>query len=41
MSVLHPQANNQVDSASKVILKGLKNKLDDAKRLWVELLPEI
>lgn len=39
--VVHPQANKQAEFANKVILNGLKNKLDDAKGLWEELLHEI
>lgn len=41
MSVVHPQANGQAKSANKIILKGLKKKLDDVKGLWEELLHEI
>lgn len=36
--VIHLQANGQTESANKVILKGRKKKLDDAKGIWVELL---
>lgn len=39
--VIHPKDNGQDESANKVILKGLKEKLEDAKGLWVELLHEI
>lgn len=39
--LIHSQANGKVDSANKVILKGIKKKLDDAKGLRVELLQEI
>lgn len=31
--VVHPQDNGQKESTSKVILKGLKKKLDDTKGL--------
>lgn len=31
--VIHPEANIQVESANKVILKRLKKKLDDSKGL--------
>lgn len=31
--VVHPQANGQAESANKIILKGLKRKLNDAKGL--------
>lgn len=30
----HPQTNGKVESANKVILNGLKKKLDEAKGLW-------
>ncbi|XP_057432118.1 uncharacterized protein LOC130724836 [Lotus japonicus] len=40
-SVEHPQTNGQAESANKVILKGLKNKLDEAKGLWAEELPGV
>lgn len=39
--VVHPQGNRQIEYANKVILKGIKKKLDGAKGLWVELLHEI
>lgn len=39
--IFHPQANRQVESANKVIFKGIKNKLDDAKWVWVEQLLEV
>lgn len=41
VSVVHPQANDQAESANKIILKGLKKKIDEAKGLWAELLPKI
>lgn len=34
VSVVHSQANGQAESANKVILNGIKKKLDDAKGLW-------
>nr|XP_025617189.1 uncharacterized protein LOC112709521 [Arachis hypogaea] len=40
-SVEHPQTNGLAEAANKVILHALKKKLDDAKGLWVELIPEI
>ncbi|XP_057435810.1 uncharacterized protein LOC130728374 [Lotus japonicus] len=40
-SVEHPQTNGQAESANKVILKGLKKKLDEAKGLWAEELPGV
>lgn len=39
--VVHLQANSQAESTHKVILKGLKRKLDDDNGLWPKLLPEI
>lgn len=41
MSVVHPQANRQAKLVNKLILKGFKKKMDDAKGLWAELLHEI
>lgn len=41
VSIIHPWDNRQAESANKVILKGIKRNLDDAKELWVELLHEI
>ncbi|XP_057444260.1 uncharacterized protein LOC130736441 [Lotus japonicus] len=40
-SVEHPQTNGQAESANKVILEGLKKKLDEAKGLWAEELPGV
>ncbi|XP_057425872.1 uncharacterized protein LOC130719257 [Lotus japonicus] len=40
-SVENPQTNGQAESANKVILKGLKKKLDEAKGLWEEELPGV
>ncbi|XP_015950042.1 uncharacterized protein LOC107474911 [Arachis duranensis] len=40
-SVEHPQANGQVEAANKVILAGLKKRLQDAKGAWVEELPQV
>ncbi|XP_057419037.1 uncharacterized protein LOC130713272 [Lotus japonicus] len=37
-SVEHPQSNGQVESANKVILNGVKKRLGEAKRLWVDEL---
>lgn len=34
VSVVHLLANRQEESANKVILRGLKKKLDDTKGLW-------
>ncbi|XP_045796465.1 uncharacterized protein LOC123890806 [Trifolium pratense] len=40
-SVEHPQTNGQAESANKVILQGLKKRLEAAKGLWVEELPMV
>jgi len=40
-SVVHPQTNGQVESANRVLLKGLKRRLDKAKGTWAEELPII
>nr|XP_016494367.1 PREDICTED: uncharacterized protein K02A2.6-like [Nicotiana tabacum] len=37
----HPAGNGQAESSHKVILSILKKKLEDAKWLWTELLPEV
>lgn len=39
--ILHLHANGKKESANKVIMKGLKKKLNDAKGLWAELLYKI
>jgi hypothetical protein len=41
VSVIHPQANGQAESANKVILSGIKKKLEAAKGLWAEQLHEV
>jgi transposase InsO family protein len=41
VSVEHPQANGQAESANKVILKAIKRKLTKKDRNWAEPLPEI
>ncbi|XP_072071890.1 uncharacterized protein [Arachis hypogaea] len=40
-SVEHPQTNGQVESANKVIVKGLKKRLDEAKGLWADELGSV
>ena len=40
-SVEHSQKNRQVDSANRVLLKGLKRRLDKAKGTWKEKVPRI
>ncbi|XP_030936802.1 uncharacterized protein LOC115962066 [Quercus lobata] len=37
----YPQGNGQVEAVNKVIVSGLKNRLDDAKEKWVEELPHV
>ncbi|XP_019238847.1 PREDICTED: endogenous retrovirus group K member 19 Pol protein-like [Nicotiana attenuata] len=37
----HPGGNGQAESSNKIILNILKKKLEDAKGLWSELLPEV
>ena len=37
----YPQGNGQVEAVNKVIVSGLKRRLDDAKGRWVEELPHI
>nr|XP_016511264.1 PREDICTED: uncharacterized protein LOC107828465 [Nicotiana tabacum] len=40
-TLYHIAANGQAESFNKVILNILKKKLEDAKGLWPELLPEV
>ena len=37
----YPQENGQVEVVNKVIVSGLKKRLDDAKGKWVEELPHV
>ena len=37
----YPQENGQAEAVNKVIISGLKKRLDDAKGRWVEELPHI
>ena len=37
----YPQGNGQTEAVNKVILSGLKKRLDDAKGKWVEELPHV
>ena len=37
----YPQGNGQAEVINKVILSGLKKRLDDAKGKWVEKLPHV
>ena len=40
-SVEHPQTNGQVKSANRVLLRGLKKRLEKAKGTWAEEVPRI
>ena len=37
----YPQGNEQAKAVNKVIVNGLKKRLDDAKGKWVEKLPHV
>ena len=37
----YPQGNGQAEVVNKVIMNGLKKRLDDAKEMWVEELPHV
>ena len=37
----YPQGNGQAEASNKVIVNGLKKRLDDAKGRWVEELPYV
>ena len=37
----YPQGNGQAEVVNKVIVNGLKKRLDDAKGRWVEELPHV
>ena len=37
----YPQGNGQAEAVNKVIVNGLKKRLDDAKERWVEELPHV
>ncbi|RDY07196.1 Tf2-8, partial [Mucuna pruriens] len=39
--VEHPQTNGQAEAANKVILRGLRRMLEEAKGRWVEVLPQV
>ncbi|RDX67363.1 Retrovirus-related Pol polyprotein from transposon 17.6, partial [Mucuna pruriens] len=40
-SVEHPQTNGQTEATNKVILKGLRRRLEEAKGWWAEELPQV
>ena len=37
----YPQGNGQAEAINKVIINGIKKRLDDAKGKWVEELPHV
>ena len=40
-TLAYPQGNGQAEAINKVIVNGLKKRLDDAKDKWVEELPHV
>ncbi|RDX90524.1 hypothetical protein CR513_27595, partial [Mucuna pruriens] len=40
-SVEHPQTNGQAEAANRVILRGLRRRLEEAKGRWAEELPQV
>ena len=40
-TLAYPQENGQVEATNKVIVFGLKKRLDDAKGKWVDELPHV
>ena len=40
-TLAYPQGNEQAETVNKVIVNGLKKRLDDAKEKWVEELPHV
>jgi len=40
-SVEHPQTNGQVESVNRILLRGLKRRLEKAKGVWAEEVPRI
>ena len=40
-TLAYPQGNGQAEAIKKVIVNGLKKRLDDAKRRWVDELPHV
>ena len=40
-TLAYPQGSGQAKAVNKVILSGLKKRLDDAKGKWVEELPHV
>ena len=37
----YPQGNGQAEAVNKIIVSGIKKRLDDAKGRWVEELPHV
>jgi hypothetical protein len=37
----HPQANGQMEATKKILMKTLKEKIEDKEGAWVEFLPEV
>ncbi|RDX61476.1 Tf2-11, partial [Mucuna pruriens] len=40
-SVEHPQANGQAEAANRIILRGLRRRLEEVKGRWAEELPQV
>ena len=40
-TLAYPQRNGQAEVVNKIIVNGLKKRLDDAKGKWVEKLPHV
>ncbi|RDY13152.1 Tf2-9, partial [Mucuna pruriens] len=40
-SIEHPQSNGQAEAANKVILRGLRKRLEEAKGRWADELPQV
>ena len=40
-TLTYPQGNRQAEAINKVIVNGLKKRLDEAKGKWVEELPHV
>ena len=40
-TLAYPQGNEQAEAVNKVIVNGLKKRLDDVKGRWVEELPHV
>ena len=41
MTPTYPQGNKQAEASNKVIVNGLKKRLNDARGRWVEELPHV